>query len=303
MQPVAGFCHHGPPGTQVVAFRLRGRPAVAYKLAGFSSNQNASPREESTMTLTRRPTLPRAAGLTPLALALSLGFAASAAQAQSLKELYEAARAYDATYLGSRAQADSAQYRADQAHGLRLPTVGLQASSTLQRQEADSSSRQINTPITSPPTYSTQNTSTEADTTNSQVALSAQQTVFNRANDATISQADRGVEIAQAQLRVAEQDLIVRIAQGYFDVLSAADTLGTVQASKKAISDSTRGWMNRSSRIGSPYEEIMPLVTRPYNGASRPMACCLFRLVKPSLYPTNVSPAWILESMKARCAS
>jgi len=27
--------------------------------------------------------------------------------------------------------------------------------------------------------------------------------------------------------------------------------------------DSTRGWMNRSSRTGSPYAESMPLVTRP----------------------------------------
>lgn len=71
------------------------------------------------MTLTRRPTLPRAAGLTPLALALALGFAASAAQAQSLRELYEAARGYDATYLSARALADSAQYRAD-----RSPSAG-----------------------------------------------------------------------------------------------------------------------------------------------------------------------------------
>jgi len=36
---------------------------------------------------------------------------------------------------------------------------------------------------------------------------------------------------------LAEQDLIVRVAQAYFDVLSAADTLGTVQAGKKAISE------------------------------------------------------------------
>lgn len=33
-QPVAGFCHHGPRSTQVVAFLLRRGPALAYKLAG-----------------------------------------------------------------------------------------------------------------------------------------------------------------------------------------------------------------------------------------------------------------------------
>lgn len=177
------------------------------------------------MTLTRRLlTLPRAAGLTPLALALSLGFAAGAAQAQSLRELYEAARSYDATYLGARASADAAQSRADQAGALRLPTVGLQASSTLVRGESDTDSAGVTS-------------TTETRTTQSQVVLSAQQTLFNKANSATIEQAERAVEIAQSQLRLAEQDLIVRVAQAYFDVLGATDTLATVQASKKAISE------------------------------------------------------------------
>jgi hypothetical protein len=33
-QPVAGFCHHAPRSTQVVAFRLRLAGLVAYKFAG-----------------------------------------------------------------------------------------------------------------------------------------------------------------------------------------------------------------------------------------------------------------------------
>ena len=57
---------------------------------------------------------------TALMLALSLS---GAAHAQTLVELYEAARAYDATYLAARAQADAAEYRAAQAKSLGLPTV------------------------------------------------------------------------------------------------------------------------------------------------------------------------------------
>jgi outer membrane protein len=189
------------------------------------------------MTLTRRLTLPRDArlrrGLTPLALALSLGLAASAAQAQSLRDLYEAARTYDATFLGARNNADAAQARADQAGALRLPTVGLQASSTLVRGESDAESRSLQ----DDGTYATGSSTTETRSTQNQVVLSGQQTLFNRANSVTIDQANRAVEIAQAQLRVAEQDLIVRVAQAYFDVLAATDTLATVQASKKAISE------------------------------------------------------------------
>jgi len=71
---------------------------------------------------------PRA--LRPMAVALAIGLAGAAAQAQSLKELYEAARAYDATYLAARAQADSAQYKAAQSDALRQPGVSLGGTAT-----------------------------------------------------------------------------------------------------------------------------------------------------------------------------
>ena len=58
---------------------------------------------------------------------------AGTARAQSLQELYEAARGYDATYLAARALADSAQYRAEQAKALNRPQVGLQVAAHAQR--------------------------------------------------------------------------------------------------------------------------------------------------------------------------
>ena len=184
------------------------------------------------MTLTRRHSLPRAAGLAPLALAMALGFAAEVANAQSLKDLYESARAYDATYLGARAQADSAQFRADQANALFLPSVGLAASSTLIR--ADSST---DTTTATPAATTKSTAATETRSSANQVVLSAQQTLFNKANGVSVDQAERSVAIAQAALRAAEQDLIVRVAQAYFDVLASNDALGTVQANKKFISE------------------------------------------------------------------
>jgi outer membrane protein len=168
------------------------------------------------MTHPRRFPLHRPALLAALALAFG---GAGAAQAQSLRELYEAARTYDATYLAVRAQADAAVFRAEQAKALRRPSVGLGGG--ISRTESD-------TPYSS--TLST-------DTTAKQLTLSGSQTLYNPANDATIAQADRAITIAQSQLRSAEQDLIVRIAQAYFDVLAAVDSLGTVQANKKFISE------------------------------------------------------------------
>jgi hypothetical protein len=77
----------------------------------------------------------------------------------------------------------------------------------------------------------------------------------------------------------------------------AASTVVTVagactsRPSRNAISGSTRGWMNLASSTGSPYSASIPLVTKPYSGASTFITLCLALLVKPSFAPTNCSPA------------
>ena len=158
--------------------------------------------------------------LAPLALATALGLGfASGARAQSLQELYEAARGYDASYLSARALLDSAQYRAAQANALRLPSVGLGVSGS--RSSSDT------------PASNTQSSTTNA----IGATLSGRQSLFNRANGVTISQAQKSLEVSAADFEAAEQDLIVRVAQAYFDVLAAQDTLATTRTSKAAISE------------------------------------------------------------------
>jgi outer membrane protein len=173
------------------------------------------------------PAAIRLPALSRLMLACATVFgAASAAQAQSLAELYEAARGYDAAYLAARAVADSAQYRAEQVHALRRPQVNavLNAARNFNEQPSISST-------------TGQGTSNETTTRTASAGVSATQSLFNRANDATIAQADKALESAQADLQSAEQDLIVRVAQAYFDVLAAQDALATAQANKKGISE------------------------------------------------------------------
>jgi outer membrane protein len=156
--------------------------------------------------------------LTLHALALAALLATSGtASAQSLKELYDAAHGYDATYLAARALADSAQYRLAQGRALARPTVGLTAGAEQEASRNDITGR--------------------ADTTTVQAGLGAEYWLLNRGNTATISQAEKQAIVAQADLQTAEQDLIVRVAQAYFDVLAAQDTLSTAQANKKAISE------------------------------------------------------------------
>jgi outer membrane protein len=159
---------------------------------------------------------PRTARLAPLALGLALALGSAGARAQSLFELYEAARGFDATYLAARALADSVVYRAEQVHALRRPTLGLSASASRDARETPGS-----------------------DTTSrsASVGLAAGQSLFNRQNDASIAQADKGVEAAKADVLLAEQDLIVRVSTAYFDVLTAQETLASAQANRRAISE------------------------------------------------------------------
>jgi outer membrane protein len=155
-----------------------------------------------------------------IALAVSLGLGtATVARAQSLNELYQAAHGYDANYLSARAALNAAQLRFDQARGLRLPQVSLSANAGRQ-------------------TSSTPEASTRSANSNSTtVSLNGAQTLFNRTNDVTIQQADRATEAYRADLEAAEQDLILRVSQAYFDVLAAQDNLATAKASLAAISE------------------------------------------------------------------
>lgn len=155
--------------------------------------------------------------LLPLALALAVAGIAPA-RAQSLLELYESARGYDATWQSAKAQYDADLYRAEQARAAVLPSANLGAG--LARSNFESTVPQVDRGITT-----------------QSATISASQPLYRPANFATWEQGKRQVDIAQAQLTAASQDLIVRVSQAYFDVLAAQDTLAFVQAQKTAVSE------------------------------------------------------------------
>ncbi|MEJ6007509.1 TolC family outer membrane protein [Paucibacter sp. AS339] len=156
--------------------------------------------------------------LTQVGMALLMAFgAAGVARAQSLLELYDTARAFDPTYLSSRAQADTAQYRLGQAEALIKPTLGLGASANTSQVDMKKFGW--------------------TGTNSVQAGLNGSYSVYNKSNRLTVEQARLGLDLAAADLETAEQDLIVRVAQAYFDVLSAKDALTTTRAGKAAFAE------------------------------------------------------------------
>ncbi len=162
---------------------------------------------------------------TAVALAALAVVIAPAARAESLRELFDAALAFDASYLSVRAQTDSAAHRTAQSYALRRPGVTLAGTVSRARTDPPAGASAVN------PTGATIHTDTRGFTIN------ARQALFNRPNDATIEQSEKALEVAQADLVASEQDLIVRLAQAYFDVLAAEDVLAAAQAAKKAITE------------------------------------------------------------------
>jgi outer membrane protein len=164
----------------------------------------------------------RAARLAPVALAFALvGW--QSARAEDLVELYNAARAFDATYLSARAQAESVEYTVERTRALQR--LGVSATAAATRNE-----------VKVPPNPRLPDPESASGNTIS-ASINARQPLFNRANSATISQAERRLEEARIALAAAEQDLVVRVAQAYFDVLNAQDVLTTARANKAAISE------------------------------------------------------------------
>ena len=155
-----------------------------------------------------------------LSLSVLLALSALSARAENLQELYQAGLTYDATYLSARASLDAAQYRLDQVYALRRPSVGLSVSGG-------------RSTSSTPDALSTQS----ANTTQYGATVSGSQTLFNRPNDKTITQAEKALDVARTDFAAAEQDLIIRVSQAYFDVLAAQDTLATARSSLAAISE------------------------------------------------------------------
>ncbi len=167
---------------------------------------------------TRKPRTLNPLRLLPLLAALGAGFAGPA-QAQSLVDLFQAAKGYDATYQSAKAQAVATVAKGEQARAGILPTVGLGAGASQTNQ--DSSLASLNGR-----SFNTQ-----------QAQISASQPLYRPANQAAYEQGKKSSDIAQSQLVAAEQDLIVRVSQAYFDVLAATDTLTFLRSQKDAVAE------------------------------------------------------------------
>ena len=169
---------------------------------------------KTSMTLRLSPVSLGLAGLLTALFSVS-------APAQNLVTLFDAAKGYDAAYKSAQSLYTANLAKADQAIAALLPTASLSTT-------ANKTTVYLLTGALAGQSKSFSSMSAN---------LSAVQPLYRPANLATYRQGLKQAELASAQLKAAEQDLIVRVSQAYFDVLASRDSLAFVQAQKTAVAE------------------------------------------------------------------
>ena len=152
-------------------------------------------------------------------VSLSCALGTTAASAEDLLQVFEIATANDPTVLKAKAQADAQSYQADTAMAALLPQIGL----TMGYTKSDSTS------------FESVDEKVESDSDQFTRGLSLSQTLFDLGAWNSLDIADKQALQANAQYDSAKQNLIVRVAEGYFNVLSAIDNLEFIKTEKRAI--------------------------------------------------------------------
>ena len=160
----------------------------------------------------------------PLMSAMALAFC-GVAHGQSLLELYDSARGFDANYQSVQAQFEATRLKSVQAQAKLGPTGSLSVNVSKNNFNYDP----VKTSATNPgfTRFYGANTAT----------VLGSQPLYRPADKAEVAQSSLQIQVVQEQLASAEQDLMVRVSQAYFDVLAAQDTVTFVQAQKTAVAE------------------------------------------------------------------
>ncbi len=150
------------------------------------------------------------------AVLASILLAAGLADAANLGDVYQLARENDAKLAAARAARDASQEKIPQGKAGLLPTLSLSANARYTDAHSSLSGNSY-------PSHG--------------FSLALVQPLYRKQNLESYEQAKLQALQGDQQLKLAEQDLLLRVATAYFDVLQAQDALATAQAQKQAFAE------------------------------------------------------------------
>lgn len=153
----------------------------------------------------------------PIATLVTSALLSLDALAIDLLQVYNEALANDQVYAGARYSLEAGQEKTTQGRAGLLPTLGAGGNYT----------------------RTTQNTTLGGDrgSISNGYRIELTQPLFRWANWEQYQQGKLASAASEAQFAQAQQDLILRVSQAYFDLLAAQDTLTSLQAQKSATSE------------------------------------------------------------------
>lgn len=154
-------------------------------------------------------------------IAASMIGIAPMAQANSLLDAYHAAQRSDAVLESAHDARDAAVEAQPQALSFLLPSVTATASAAHERYILDGGDPVLDDPADPTPVSDASHLSG----TRKSYTLDLKQTLWSVESFQKLRQSSLEVAQAEAQFRDAQQALILRVAESYFGVLAAADTL------------------------------------------------------------------------------
>jgi outer membrane protein len=159
-----------------------------------------------------------------------------AASAVSLLEVYQQALQSDPLIHEAEARRLAALEAEPQARGVLLPQVNFTGDWTKTNSDGSGTGNDIDfDPVTGTVTVTPVPFSSETRDTTQRWQLGLRQTLFRWDQIINLRRADKTVARAEADREAAQQDLIVRVGQRYFDVLAAEDRLTSTHANRQAI--------------------------------------------------------------------
>lgn len=154
------------------------------------------------------------------------------AQAENLVEVYQAAIQSDPVIRQAEAERLAALEAKPQARALLLPQVNVSGQTYKASDDSESTFLQVGRITGNIDFVGTRSTTDVNQYWDYTAGLT--QTVFRWDQWQQLKRADSQVALAEANYRAAQQDLMVRVSQRYFNVLAAEDTLAAAEAALQA---------------------------------------------------------------------
>jgi len=165
--------------------------------------------------------------LHPLAIALTLAVLSNQAGAADLMQAYELARQNDPQFAASESQRDATGENVVQSRAALLPQVSGDISYS--RSESDSNGSQAFGSVVQGASISARESSTDS------YGFSVRQSIYDHSNYTRLGASKARTRQANAEVDAAADSLIIRVADAYFNVLTAIETLASSRAEERSV--------------------------------------------------------------------